>query len=110
MVSLPGVEEGSVISYDVIREVSGKPFFSLNKSFQGFDPVDAASVSVTTVAATVGFFTLSTSAFTPVAYFGMLSGIAMIMALIADLFLVPALYSIGTPPRSEPEVPQSVAT
>ncbi|MBT7064701.1 MAG: DUF3857 domain-containing protein [Verrucomicrobia bacterium] len=48
VVSLPGVEEGSVISYDVIREVSGKPFFSLNKSFQGFDPVDAASVSVTT--------------------------------------------------------------
>ncbi len=48
VISLPGVEEGSVISYEIVREVSGKPFFSLRKSFQGFDPVDAASVTITT--------------------------------------------------------------
>jgi len=46
VVSLPGVEEGSVITYEVMRKVSGKPFFSLRKTFQGFDPVDASSVTV----------------------------------------------------------------
>lgn len=55
-----------------------------------------ASVTVTTVSATIGFFTLATSAFVPVAYFGLLSGIAMIMALVADLLLVPALFSMGS--------------
>jgi transglutaminase-like putative cysteine protease len=48
VVSLPGVEEGSVITYEVVRKVDGKPFFSLRKTFQGFDPIDAASVSVST--------------------------------------------------------------
>lgn len=61
-----------------------------------------ASVSITTAAATAGFFTLSTSLFVPVAYFGLLAGIAMIMALIADLWLVPALYSIGAGAQSDP--------
>lgn len=54
-----------------------------------------ASISVTTVAAAIGFFTLSMSEFIPVAYFGLLSGIAMIMALVADFLLVPALFSFG---------------
>ncbi len=52
------------------------------------------SITVTTITTTIGFFALMRSAFVPVAYFGMLSGIAMIMALIADLFFVPALLSI----------------
>ena len=55
-----------------------------------------APVTVTTVSATIGFFTLATSAFVPVAYFGILSGIAMIMALVADLLLVPALFSLDS--------------
>jgi transglutaminase-like putative cysteine protease len=46
VISLPGVEEGSVITTEVLRTISGKPFFSLHKTFQGFDPVDAASVTV----------------------------------------------------------------
>ncbi len=46
VVSFPGVEEGSVITYEVVRQVSGKPFFSLHKTFQGFDPIDASSVTV----------------------------------------------------------------
>jgi predicted RND superfamily exporter protein len=54
-----------------------------------------ASISVTTVAAAIGFFTLSLSEFIPVAYFGLLSGIAMVMALGADFLLVPALFSFG---------------
>ena len=55
-----------------------------------------ASISITTVAAAIGFFTLSLSEFIPVAYFGLLSGIAMVMALIADFLLVPALFSLGS--------------
>ncbi|MBL7076177.1 MAG: DUF3857 and transglutaminase domain-containing protein [Kiritimatiellae bacterium] len=46
VVSLPGVEEGSVITYETVSEVRGKPFFSLRKTFRGFDPVDGASVTV----------------------------------------------------------------
>ncbi|MFP6598175.1 MAG: MMPL family transporter [Candidatus Hydrogenedentota bacterium] len=59
-----------------------------------------ASISITTTAAAIGFFTLATSSFVPVAYFGLLSSIAMITALIADFLLVPALYSIGRLIRS----------
>jgi predicted RND superfamily exporter protein len=55
-----------------------------------------ASISVTTAAAAIGFFTLSMSEFIPVAYFGLLSGIAMVMALVADFLVVPALFSFGT--------------
>ena len=46
---------------------------------------------MTTVAACIGFFALTTSAFVPVRFFGLLSGLAMIVALAADLWLVPAL-------------------
>lgn len=46
VVSLPGVEVGSVITYEIQRRVNGKPFFSLRKTFQGFDPIDAATVTV----------------------------------------------------------------
>ncbi|NQU39704.1 MAG: DUF3857 domain-containing protein [Lentisphaerae bacterium] len=46
VVSLPGVEEGSVISYKIVREISGQPFFSLLKTFRGMEPIDAASVTI----------------------------------------------------------------
>lgn len=52
------------------------------------------SITVTTITACIGFFALARSAFVPVAYFGMLSGIAMIFALAANLFLVPAMLSL----------------
>jgi len=52
------------------------------------------SISVTTVTACIGFFTLAMSVFVPISYFGLLSGIAMIVALIADFFLLPALLTI----------------
>ena len=46
---------------------------------------------LTTVAACIGFFALMTSAFVPIRSFGLLSGTAMIVALAAGLWLVPAL-------------------
>jgi predicted RND superfamily exporter protein len=46
---------------------------------------------LTTVAACIGFFALMTSAFVPIRFFGLLSGTAMLVALAADLWLVPAM-------------------
>jgi len=51
------------------------------------------SITVTTVTACIGFFTLGTSQFGPIANFGNLSGIAMAMALITDMLFVPAVVS-----------------
>jgi hypothetical protein len=50
---------------------------------------------VTTVTACIGFFTLSVSEFIPIANFGMLAGIAMVVALAADLVLVPSILAFG---------------
>lgn len=46
---------------------------------------------LTTATACAGFFALGRSHFVPIAYFGLLSGIALIVALAADLLLTPAL-------------------
>ena len=46
---------------------------------------------LTTVAACIGFFALLTSAFVPIRSFGLLAGTAMLVALAADLWLVPAM-------------------
>ncbi len=50
---------------------------------------------VTTVTACIGFFTLSFSQFIPISNFGLLSGIAMVVALAADLVLVPSVLAFG---------------
>lgn len=56
----------------------------------------APSMLMTTVVACIGFFALCVSAFVPIQYFGGLSGAAMIAALAADLFMVPAtLFFFG---------------
>ena len=52
------------------------------------------SITMTTVTACIGFFALSRSAFLPVQWFGMLSGIAMIIALAGNLFVVPSLVTL----------------
>ncbi len=54
----------------------------------------APALVLTTVAACIGFFSLTRSAFVPIKYFGLLAGIAMLTALVADLWLVPALLSV----------------
>ena len=46
VVSLPGVETGSVIRTIVRRTQRDAPFFSLEQDFGGFDPVTAASLEI----------------------------------------------------------------
>ena len=52
------------------------------------------SLIVTTITACIGFFTLSQSAFPPISNFGLLAGIAIIVALLADILLVPAIFAL----------------
>ena len=49
------------------------------------------AMTITTIAACIGFFALMRSAFVPIRLFGLLSGIAMIVALAADVLLLPAI-------------------
>ena len=51
----------------------------------------AFAMFYTTLVITVGFSILVFSNFIPTIYFGVLTGLAMVMALLADLFLLPAL-------------------
>jgi hypothetical protein len=45
--NLPGVEVGSVLEYEFVSTVDGKPFFSTMQSFNGFEPVDSKTVTLT---------------------------------------------------------------
>lgn len=45
--NLPGVEVGSVLDYEIVSTVSGKPFFSATKTFNGREPVDRKTVAIT---------------------------------------------------------------
>jgi transglutaminase-like putative cysteine protease len=47
VVSLPGVEVGSVIEYQVKRVCRDRPFFSARVAFRGMDPVRSRTLSVT---------------------------------------------------------------
>jgi len=57
----------------------------------------AYAMFYTTLVITVGFSILVFSNFIPTIYFGILTGLAMIMALLADLSLLPALMIIFKP-------------
>ena len=45
--NLPGVEIGSVLEYEFVSTVDGKPFFSTAQSFNGNEPVDHKTVTLT---------------------------------------------------------------
>ncbi|MGD1001535.1 MAG: DUF3857 domain-containing protein [Candidatus Brocadiia bacterium] len=47
VVSLPGVEVGSVIEYKVRRVCKDRPFFAARVAFRGIDPVHSRTLSVT---------------------------------------------------------------
>jgi len=47
VISLPGVEKGSIVSYTIEHKVFGKPFMSMQKTFRGSNPVDSSSVVIT---------------------------------------------------------------
>lgn len=49
---------------------------------------------VTTAAATAGFISLTVAHFLPIRYFGLLTSVAMVVALAAALFLLPALLGV----------------
>ncbi|MDF7825633.1 DUF3857 domain-containing protein [Pontiellaceae bacterium B12227] len=44
--NLPGVEIGSVLEYEFISSVEGKPFFSTAQYFNGHEPVDRKNVTI----------------------------------------------------------------
>ncbi len=50
-------------------------------------------IIVTSIGLATGFFVLSFSSFLPVQQFGMLSAIVIVIAVIADMILTPALFS-----------------
>lgn len=52
------------------------------------------AITVTTATAVIGFGCLTISAFAPLAYFGLLGSVAMVVALLADLLFVPAMLSM----------------
>lgn len=52
------------------------------------------SLIVTTTTACIGFFTLSQSVFPPISNLGLLCGIAILVALLADLLLMPAIIAL----------------
>jgi predicted RND superfamily exporter protein len=54
-----------------------------------------AALIITSLTAAIGFFSLCFSAFVPIRDFGLLAGITMLVALAADLLLVPALLVVG---------------
>ena len=67
---------------------------------QSKDPVDAVhrtlrsagrAMLVTTIVLTIGFFVLAFSKLTNIRNFGILTGFTIIMALLADYLLAPAL-------------------
>jgi len=51
-------------------------------------------MSYTSAAIAVGFFVLILSPFIPTIYFGLLTVVAMVMALVADLLLLPRLIIV----------------
>jgi len=51
----------------------------------------------TTVVATCGFLIFCLSSFTPIQYFGLLTGISMISALAANLFIIPSCILLFKP-------------
>ncbi len=45
--SLPGVEIGSTLEYEIVSQVDGKPFFSTALSFNAHEPIDLKTVTLT---------------------------------------------------------------
>lgn len=57
-------------------------------------------MTLTTITACIGFFTLTASSFVPIVNFGLLCGVAMAIALAADLMFVPAMLASGVMGRA----------
>ncbi len=57
----------------------------------------APAMIATTVSVAIGFFALALSAFIPIRAFGLLAAWAMLVAVVADLVLLPALIAVAKP-------------
>ncbi len=44
--NLPGVEIGSILDYEIVSTVFGKPFFSIYQAFNGHEPIDGKTVTL----------------------------------------------------------------
>lgn len=44
--NLPGVEIGSVLEYEFVSTVEGKPFFSMIQAFNGHEPIDSKTLTL----------------------------------------------------------------
>ncbi len=44
--SFPGVENGSIIDYEIVSKVTGRPFFSATDVFRHFDPIASKQLTV----------------------------------------------------------------
>ncbi|MCF6285385.1 MAG: MMPL family transporter, partial [Candidatus Hydrogenedentes bacterium] len=64
--------------------------------------LNTPAMIATTTTACVGFLALSLSTFGPIRFFGLLSGGAMVVALLADLWLLPALVVQFTKKKAGP--------
>ena len=45
--NLPGVEVGSILDYEFVSKVDGKPFFSSSQTFNAHEPIDYITLTVT---------------------------------------------------------------
>ncbi len=76
---------------------SGDPEIALRDAVR----VNGPAMTATTWMACAGFLVLSLSSFAPIRYFGLLSAAAMAVALLADLWLLPALIQLSSERKVE---------
>ncbi len=72
---------------------------STNEAILGTVSEVGPACVVTSITASIGFFVLCLSAFGPIGNFGLLCGVAMIVALAADFIMVPAILALGNSGR-----------
>jgi len=59
------------------------------------------AITVSSITMGIGFFILGLSVFKPLSYFGLASGIAVVIALLADLLFVPAILALWGSKKNE---------
>jgi uncharacterized protein len=77
--------------YDRQRRAGDEPVAAVRATLEQV----GSALIITSLTAAIGFFSLCFSAFVPIRDFGLLAGITMLVALAADLLLVPALLVVG---------------
>jgi len=59
------------------------------------------SITITTATACIGFFALLPSAFAPISQLGLLCGSAILVALVSNLLLLPAIIAVSPGEKRE---------